>query len=73
MERSASVQQEYASFLIRMSREVDPNAPDTVAEWHGEVEHIQTGQRSAFASVAERCEFLRQPLVTGNDLHEAIQ
>jgi hypothetical protein len=34
---------EYRSFLIRLWREVDvDNAP--AGEWHGEVEHIQSGQ-----------------------------
>jgi hypothetical protein len=58
MERSASVQQGYASFLMRVWREVDPAAPDAVAEWHGEIEHIQSGQRSIFASMNELQTFL---------------
>jgi hypothetical protein len=62
MERSVPAQQEYASFLIRMWREVDPAAPYTAAEWHGEVEHIQSGQHSKFASEAELWEFLHQSL-----------
>lgn len=34
---------EYSSFLIRLWREV--NAPQVPAgEWHGEVEHIQSGR-----------------------------
>ena len=40
MERSVSVQQEYASFLIRVWREVDPTPHAEEAEWHGEIEHI---------------------------------
>ena len=60
MERSASVQQEYASFLIRMSREIDPAVPDAAAEWHGEVEHIQSGRHSSFDALDEVPELLQQ-------------
>ena len=70
MERSASAQQEYASFLIRMWREVNPAAPDAVAEWHGEVEHIQSGRHSAFSSLAELCELLSGWLTASRDLPE---
>jgi hypothetical protein len=70
MERSASAQQEYASFLIRMWREADPAAPDAVTEWHGEVEHIQSGQTMAFASITELWECLRGQLSTSNSLPE---
>ena len=66
MERSVSVQQEYASFLIRMWREVDPEAPDAVAEWHGEIEHIQSGQRCTLNSLVDLPAFLRQQ-VAGPD------
>jgi hypothetical protein len=35
---------EYRSFLIRLWREIDAGqAP--AGEWHGEVEHIQSGRR----------------------------
>jgi len=43
---------------MRVWREVDPAAPDAVAEWHGEIEHIQSGQRSIFASMNELQTFL---------------
>ena len=59
MERPVSMQQEYASFLIRMSREVDPAAPDAVAQWHGEIEHIQSGRRWSFDMLDEIPELLR--------------
>ncbi len=51
MDQSAPVRQKYASFLIRMWREVDPAAPDAAAEWRGEIEHIQSGQRWRFVSI----------------------
>jgi hypothetical protein len=62
MERSDAVQQEYASFLIRMWREVDPAALDAVADWYGVVEHIQSGRRSEFASEADMWDFLHLSL-----------
>jgi hypothetical protein len=62
MERSASVQHEYASFLIRMWRGVDPAVPVTVAEWRGSIEHIQSGQRSTFASVDDLWKLLCRQL-----------
>lgn len=63
MERSASVKQEYASFLIRMWREVDPAAPSAMTEWHGEIEHIQSGRRASFSALAEMLEVLHTHLL----------
>jgi hypothetical protein len=34
----------YASFLIRLWREVSTDATAPIADWQGEVEHIQSGQ-----------------------------
>jgi hypothetical protein len=65
MERSVSVQQEYASFLIRMWREVDPAAPGTVPEWHGEIEHIQSGRRSNFSTLAGLLDCLHSQMLAG--------
>ena len=59
MERSVSVQQEYASFLIRMWREADPIAPDAGTEWRGEVAHIQSGRQWSFDALDEIPELLR--------------
>jgi hypothetical protein len=70
MERSAAMQQEYASFLIRMWRELDPAAPDAVAEWHGEIEHIQSGRRASFSALAEMLEDLRAQLLVGESASE---
>jgi hypothetical protein len=66
MERSASVQQDYASFLIRMWRETDPTVPDEVAEWRGEVEHIQSGGRRKFDMLDEVPELLRRQVTASN-------
>lgn len=51
---------EYASFLIRLWRRVggDPLGPS--ADWHSEVEYIQTGERWDFATLEELFDFLRQ-------------
>jgi hypothetical protein len=67
MERSASVQHEYASFLIRMWREVDPAAPGSVVEWHGEIEHIQSGRRYTFETLDEVADLLHESSETPLD------
>jgi hypothetical protein len=54
-----SMQQGYASFLIRMWREVESAAPDAVVDWHGEIEHIQSGQRWQFTNLSDLIAFLR--------------
>jgi hypothetical protein len=61
MEQSASARQEYASFLIRMWREVDPTAPDVGTEWRGEIEHIQSGRQWSFDTLDEIPQSLRLP------------
>jgi phytoene/squalene synthetase len=55
---SPSIQ--YASLLIRLWREVAAEALDVSADWHSEVEHIQTGERWAFGTLDELLEFLRR-------------
>lgn len=50
---------QYASFLIRLWREHDPRVPASPAEWQGEVEHIQSGQKWRFARIEEALEFLQ--------------
>lgn len=56
---------EYASFLVRLWQEATPplegeEKGGEVSEWHGEVEHIQSGRRWAFSSLDEVLAFLRQ-------------
>jgi len=69
----------------RPSRVVVPSGDGSTPPQHGEallprttdepfgtseVEHIQSGRRSAFASPTELWEFLSQPLVVGKGLRE---
>jgi hypothetical protein len=59
---SESTQVQYASFLVRLWRS-GPSAPEGYdTGWQGEVEHIQSGRRTAFASLGELCELLCHPL-----------
>lgn len=56
---------EYASYLIRLWREAIPpfrgeGKKGEVFEWHGEVEHIQSGRCWTFGSLDEVLAFLRQ-------------
>ncbi len=51
---------EYMSFLIRLWREAEAAAGSASAEWHCEVEHIQTGQRWRFDTLDELLDFLRR-------------
>ncbi len=55
-----SIPVEYTSFLIRLWREVNPDPHAPPAEWHGEVEHIQSDRRWAFSSLDEVLAFLRR-------------
>lgn len=50
---------EYASFLIRLWRERHPAAGGPTADWHSEVEHIQSGRRWSFKTLDELLNFLR--------------
>ncbi len=55
-----SVSRRYASFLVRLWREDDPERPGRFGDWQGEVEHIQSGQRFAFGRLDELLGFLRR-------------
>lgn len=55
----------YASFLVRLWREGDPERGIPAADWQGEVQHIQTGQRCSFATLEELLGFLRQATEEG--------
>ncbi len=50
----------YVSFLIRMWREQNPGQPESAADWHSEIEHIQSGRRWVFNTLDELLVFLRQ-------------
>jgi hypothetical protein len=49
---------EYASFLVRLWRERSPEQPAPAIDWHGEVEHIQSGRRWTFSSLGQVLSFL---------------
>ncbi|MGD9029421.1 MAG: hypothetical protein PVG25_06380 [Anaerolineae bacterium] len=51
---------QYASYLVRLWREVDTGQHHTAADWQGEIEHIQTGERWAFSTLNTLLDFLRQ-------------
>jgi hypothetical protein len=48
------------SFLIRLWREAEAETGSLPADWHCEVEHIQTGQRWRFDTLNELLEFLHR-------------
>ena len=43
----------YASFLVRLWREAEPDPREMAADWQGEVQHIQTSQRRDFGTLDE--------------------
>ena len=51
---------EYASFLVRLWREAGADATAPVADWQGEIEHIQSGHRWTFGTLDETLDFLRR-------------
>jgi len=55
---SPSIQ--YASFLIRLWREAAADPAEVTADWHSEVEHIQTGERWSFDTLDAMLGFLRR-------------
>lgn len=59
MNETETVQEQYASFLVRLWRRAKPAAADSGDVWQGEVEHIQSGRRWAFGSSIELCEIVR--------------
>jgi hypothetical protein len=50
----------YASFLVRLWREGDPQLSAPTAGWQGEIEHIQSGQRWTFNTLDELLDFLHR-------------
>jgi hypothetical protein len=50
----------YMSFLVRMWQEHSPNLPETMADWHSEVEHIQSGQQWVFHTLETLLCFLQE-------------
>lgn len=64
MDETECFQGQYASFLVRLWRSVEPAPAGSSSGWQGEVEHIQSGKRVSFGSINELWEFLHQPLVS---------
>jgi len=64
----------YISFLIRLWREESPELPEALADWQGEVEHIQSGRRWIFSTLDGLLSFLRRqaedPEVLGRQTNE---
>ena len=50
----------YMSFLVRLWREPGQDSPALLADWHSEVERIQTGQRWTFTTLDELRAFLHR-------------
>jgi len=50
----------YASFLVRLWREAEPDRREMAAGWRGEVQHIQTSQRWTLRTLDELMGVLRQ-------------
>jgi len=58
---------EYASFLVRLWREPDLEQPEAVANWQGEVEHIQSGRHRTFDTLDEALGFVRRQTVAPDE------
>lgn len=68
-----SVSTQYASFLVRLWREDDPERPGWFSDWQGEAEHIQTGRRWTFARLDELLSFLRRLAEESRTRHPSIK
>ena len=56
------------SFLLRLWREACQDSTEKTADWHSEIEHIQSGRRWTFGSVAALLEFLDRQTEDGEAL-----
>ncbi len=54
----------YTSYLVRIWQQSSPDQPDA-AIWHGEAEHIQTGQRRRFLDPNDLWTFLNPQNLSG--------
>jgi hypothetical protein len=50
---------DYASFMIRLWRENDPQSPAPKSDWLAEVEHIQSGEHWKFNTLDDLLAFLQ--------------
>jgi hypothetical protein len=48
-----------------MWREANLGAPGTPAEWRGEIEHIQSGRRTDFRTLAALSDWLNAQMIGG--------
>ncbi len=48
----------YASFFVRLWWRRPPHEDAATAEWHGEVEHVQTGMKWQFDNIDDLLAFL---------------
>jgi hypothetical protein len=55
----------YHSYLICLWQERASDETDAYG-WHAEVEHIQTGDRQRFGSLAELWQYLRRQMPSGD-------
>jgi hypothetical protein len=60
---------EYKSFLVRLWRERDD--PSMRVDWKAEVEHVQSGQRWEFGSLAELLEFMGKQQIEAKEQKKA--
>jgi hypothetical protein len=61
----------YVSYLIRLWRESRPDLPETSADWQGEIEHIQSGQRWIFGTLDELLSLLRRQVAINDRIRSA--
>ncbi len=57
----------YISFLIRIWRERDPEQPEWLGDWQGEIEHIQSGRRWTFHTMRDMFSLLRDQVETAQE------
>jgi hypothetical protein len=67
MDRPCTVECQYASFLVRIWCEVESERLNGGTAWHGEIEHIQTGQRASFSTLAGLVDCLQALLLAGEN------
>jgi hypothetical protein len=68
--------EDYMSFLVRLWRDQPGNVQ--YCDWHGEIEHIQTGARWSFSTLETLLIFLHQAVIASHSIarsapDEAVQ
>ena len=67
MDELEAQQVQYASFVVRLWRSSAALPEESSSGWQGELEHIQSGRRTAVASLGELCELLGESLKVGEN------